>query len=113
MHQVTHLPALIQYVVPFLHRYGYFAIFLGVLFEDFGVPVPGETILVAASILAGQHVFRITDVEIVGAGCGFCFYETGQFAVQNTNGSKYGSAESGALYACQILEATSTVADGE
>lgn len=67
MHQVTHLPALIQYVVPFLHRYGYFAIFLGVLFEDFGVPVPGETILVAASILAGQHVFRITDVIIVAA----------------------------------------------
>ncbi|AUW93747.1 MAG: hypothetical protein C7B44_05210 [Sulfobacillus thermosulfidooxidans] len=65
MHHVPTLPAVIQYVVPFLDHYGYVAIFLGVFLEDFGLPLPGETILVAASILAGQHVFHITDVIVV------------------------------------------------
>ena len=33
-------------------RYGYFVVFLGVLLENAGVPVPGETILLAGAALA-------------------------------------------------------------
>jgi len=39
---------------PFIDHYGYPAIFLGVLLEDFGLPVPGETLLVAAALLASR-----------------------------------------------------------
>jgi membrane protein DedA with SNARE-associated domain len=66
-HVVASLPAVIQPVVPFLRQYGYFAVFFGVLLEDFGVPLPGETIVIAASILAAQHVFQLGDVIIFAA----------------------------------------------
>ena len=37
----------------YLDRYGYWAVFVGVLLEDFGIPMPGETILIAAATIAG------------------------------------------------------------
>ncbi len=64
MHHNVPLPSFIQAVTPFLTHYGYFAIFFGVLLEDFGVPLPGETIVLTASILAGQNVFNIVDVIV-------------------------------------------------
>lgn len=38
----------------FITEYGPWAIFLVVLLEDFGVPVPGETALITAALLASQ-----------------------------------------------------------
>jgi membrane protein DedA with SNARE-associated domain len=32
-----------------LTQYGYWAIFFAIFFEDFGIPVPGETLLITAS----------------------------------------------------------------
>jgi len=37
-----------------LTQYGYWAIFFAIFFEDFGIPVPGETLLITASIFASQ-----------------------------------------------------------
>ncbi len=62
---MSSLPSIIQPVVPFLKQYGYFAVFFGVFLEDFGVPLPGETIVVAASILAAQHIFHLSDVILI------------------------------------------------
>jgi membrane protein DedA with SNARE-associated domain len=52
--------------MPFLHHlhqfvaeYGYFAIFLLVALESAGVPMPGETALVSAAVLAGRGDFHI------------------------------------------------------
>src|SRR5262249_51656620 len=42
-----------------LSQYGYPIVFLGVLLENAGVPVPGETILLAAGFLAHQGVFSL------------------------------------------------------
>jgi membrane protein DedA with SNARE-associated domain len=39
---------------PFLHHYGYFAVGLGIFAESVGLPLPGETLLVAAAVLASQ-----------------------------------------------------------
>lgn len=64
MHHTVPLPGFIQSVKPFLAHYGYFAIFLGVLLEDFGIPLPGETIVLTASILAGQDIFNIVGVIV-------------------------------------------------
>ena len=37
-------------------RYGYFVVFFGVMLENAGVPVPGETILLAAGFFAAQGI---------------------------------------------------------
>lgn len=67
MHEsAQHLPAVIQSLIPFITRYGYLAVG-GLLFlEDFGILVPGETVLVAASVDAGLGHLNIILVFIVG-----------------------------------------------
>ncbi len=54
---------------PYLHRYGYAAIFVGTLIEGVGIPAPGLTLLVAASLLAGRGEMNIIWVGI-SAFCG-------------------------------------------
>jgi membrane protein DedA with SNARE-associated domain len=49
-----------------LNHYGYWAVLLLVLIEDFGIPVPGETILIAAAIFAGAGRLNVVTVGIVG-----------------------------------------------
>ncbi len=58
--------------------YGYVAIFLIVAMESAGIPMPGETVLVTAAILAGQGTLRIYGVigaaaagAILGDNCGY------------------------------------------
>src|SRR5215471_13703691 len=44
-----HLPGFLNSLAGPLDHFGYWAVLLFVMIEDFGVPVPGETILVAAA----------------------------------------------------------------
>ena len=46
------LPGLFGTVEPILNHYGYLAVAFFVAIEDFGIPVPGETILIAAALFA-------------------------------------------------------------
>ena len=39
--------------------YGYLAVALGILLEDFGLPTPGETLLVTGAILASAGALNI------------------------------------------------------
>jgi membrane protein DedA with SNARE-associated domain len=39
---------------PWIHHHGAAAIFVMLVFESFGVPLPGESVLIAAAILAGR-----------------------------------------------------------
>lgn len=52
---------------PYLDQYGYAAVFGGVLLEDFGLPVPGETLLIAGALLAAQGALNI--VWLLALGC--------------------------------------------
>ena len=45
---------LVHHLHEYLATYGYLAIFVIVGLESAGVPMPGETALVAAAILAGE-----------------------------------------------------------
>jgi membrane-associated protein len=57
----------------FFSRYGYWAVFFGVLLENVGVPVPGETVLLFAGFLASQGKIRIVPAMLtamVGATFG-------------------------------------------
>ena len=51
----------------FVEQYGLVVVFLVVAFESAGVPLPGETALVAAAILASQGHFSLAAVIAVGA----------------------------------------------
>jgi undecaprenyl-diphosphatase len=48
-------------------RYGYWVVFLGVMLENAGVPVPGETILLAAGFFAAQGHFHLGMVIAIAA----------------------------------------------
>ena len=49
-----------------LHHWGYLAVGALLFVEDFGVPVPGETMLIAASLYAGAGHLNIWLVAVVG-----------------------------------------------
>lgn len=67
MHQLpNNLPVLIQALAPYVENYGYFAVGLALLLEDFGLPVPGETMLVTAAFFAGIGRLDIGLVIVVG-----------------------------------------------
>jgi membrane protein DedA with SNARE-associated domain len=61
-----HLPGFLDTVGTYLGHYGYWAILLLVMVEDFGVPVPGETILIAGAIYAGAGRLNIVAVGVIG-----------------------------------------------
>jgi membrane protein DedA with SNARE-associated domain len=57
-----------------IHNYGYLAVFLAVGVESLGVPLPGETTLIAAALYAGSthrlSIVSIVAVAIAGAVVG-------------------------------------------
>jgi membrane protein DedA with SNARE-associated domain len=64
MHQ--HLPGVLHALEPTLNNYGYLAVFGLVLVEDFGIPVPGETVLILAAVYAGSGRLSIVLVALLG-----------------------------------------------
>lgn len=74
MHQLPeHIPVFIQDLRPIIDRYGYLAVVGLLLLEDFGVPSPGETVLIAAAFFAGLgqlNVFLVAIFGFIGAVIG-------------------------------------------
>jgi len=64
-----------QVLSDFFARYGYWVVFFGVMAENIGVPVPGETVLLFAGFLAYQgkiHILPAILAAITGATTGAC-----------------------------------------
>jgi membrane protein DedA with SNARE-associated domain len=59
------LPGFLEALASPLQHYGLWAIFFLVLVEDFGIPVPGETVIIAASIYAGSGRLNVVAVGVV------------------------------------------------
>ena len=59
------LPGFLASLAPVLDQYGYLAVGGLVMLEDFGVPVPGETILIAAAVYAGAGRLSVVAVGLV------------------------------------------------
>ncbi|MEU8266128.1 DedA family protein [Sphaerisporangium sp. NPDC049002] len=59
------LPGPLAHLAPLLDRYGYLVVGALVFLEDFGIPVPGETILIAASVYAGAGRLNVVGVAVV------------------------------------------------
>jgi membrane protein DedA with SNARE-associated domain len=60
------------------HTYGYWAIFLGILLENLGIPLPGETVTIVGGFLAGSDELNFWLVlgdaimgAVIGGTCGY------------------------------------------
>ena len=51
-----------QFLGPYLSSYGYPVLFAVIFIESFGVPAPGQTLLIAAAVLASQGKLNIAAV---------------------------------------------------
>ena len=60
------------------HQYGYWAVFGGILLENLGIPLPGETVTLVGGFLAGSgqlnYWFVLTSAifgAVIGGTCGY------------------------------------------
>src|SRR5690348_4587868 len=60
------LPGFLNSLAGPLDNFGYWAVLALVMIEDFGIPVPGETVLIAASVYAGVGRLNIVVVGLIG-----------------------------------------------
>ncbi len=81
----------------FVADYGYFAVFLGIFLEDFGLPTPGETMLIAGSVLASRGALNIIWLlpvawlaAVTGDSIGFFIGKTGGHRLLVRFGGKIG-----------------------
>lgn len=68
----------IENIQQFAHNYGYWAIFWGILLENLGLPIPGETVTLVGGFLAGSHELSYWLVlanaiagAVIGGICGY------------------------------------------
>jgi undecaprenyl-diphosphatase len=54
-------------VLSLIEHYGYLVVFFGVMLESTGVPLPGETILLASGLLAQQGHIDVGDAIVFGS----------------------------------------------
>ena len=64
--QAKPLPGVFHHFEGTLHDWGYLAVAGFLFLEDFGIPLPGETMLIAASLYAGAGHLNVFVVGIVG-----------------------------------------------
>lgn len=57
-----HLPGWLLGILPALQQYGLPGLFVGVFVESFGLPVPGETMIIFFATMAGAGQFSVASV---------------------------------------------------
>ena len=60
------LPGVLNSLAAPLDHFGYWAVLLLVMVEDFGIPVPGESVLIVASVYAGAGRLNVVAVGVIG-----------------------------------------------
>ncbi|HTZ23926.1 MAG TPA: DedA family protein [Streptosporangiaceae bacterium] len=60
------LPGFLNSLASPLNHYGLWAILVLVFLEDFGIPVPGETVLIAGAVYAGSGRLNVVAVGCIG-----------------------------------------------
>jgi membrane protein DedA with SNARE-associated domain len=90
----------IEHFRHFVTDYGYLAVFLGIFLEDFGLPTPGETMLIAGAILASHGSLNIAwllpiawAAAISGDSIGYLIGATGGHKLLLRHGEKVGITE--------------------
>ncbi|PMB53627.1 DedA family protein [Fischerella thermalis CCMEE 5201] len=82
------------------HEYGYWAIFFGILLENLGIPIPGETVTLVGGFLAGSHELNYWLVlgdavtgAVIGGVCGYWIGRTGGWSMLVRFGSLFRFSE--------------------
>lgn len=93
MHGKAKLPGFLESLAPLLDHWGYLAV-AGLLFaENFGLPLPGETVLIAASVYAGAGQLSVVAVALTGFAAAVAGQEVG-YVIGRSGGhalvSRYG-----------------------
>lgn len=74
----------LENIQEFAHHYGYWAIFLGILLENLGIPLPGETVTLVGGFLAGSNELNywiVLSIAVSGAVIGgICGYWIGRLS---------------------------------
>jgi membrane protein DedA with SNARE-associated domain len=77
--------------------YGYLAVALGILLEDFGLPTPGETLLITGAILASAGALNIYALlllawlgAVIGDNIGYFIGRTGGHRLMLRYGARFG-----------------------
>jgi membrane protein DedA with SNARE-associated domain len=88
-------------VAPYLERYGYAAVVGALLLESFGLPLPGETMLIAGSALAAEGQLHLVPLlacawaaAVVGDNLGFAIGRFGGRRLILRYGARIGITES-------------------
>ncbi|MGF1740754.1 DedA family protein [Vibrio profundum] len=76
---MIHIHDLIQSMKPLLEHYGYFALIVSVFFEGMGIPLPGQSVLITASIMSSENVMNLPMVMTIGWIACFCGNTAGYF----------------------------------
>ena len=82
------LPGFLHTLEPALNRFGYIGITGLVFAEDFGVPVPGETVLILGAIYAGAGRMSIVLVALMGF-CAALLGDNVAFAIGHFGGRQF------------------------
>jgi membrane protein DedA with SNARE-associated domain len=89
-----------EWILQIFEQYGYWAVFLGVMLENAGLPVPGETMLLAGAVLAHFDRLRLLWVilaavagAILGDNMGFLIGRWGGRTLAVRHGWKVGLTE--------------------
>ncbi|BCN23381.1 membrane protein [Vibrio alfacsensis] len=75
---MEHINDLLMAMKPLLEQYGYLALIVSIFLEGLGIPMPGQSLMIAASIISSEHVMNLTAVMVVswlscflGNTCGY------------------------------------------
>jgi membrane protein DedA with SNARE-associated domain len=63
---MTEFGHLLGMLEPYVHQYGVAAVFLILMLESLGLPLPGESLLIVASILAGRGGLSYVALFLAG-----------------------------------------------
>lgn len=87
MKQFPTIAPYVRAVAPYIQQYGYWAIFFSIFLEDFGLPMPGETVLIICSFFAILGKLDLVYVGILGF-LGAVFGDNTGFAIGYYGGRK-------------------------
>jgi membrane protein DedA with SNARE-associated domain len=97
---VSELHPAIALVGPYLERYGYGAVFGALLLESFGLPLPGEAMLIAGAALAAEGELHLLPLlacawlaAVLGDNIGFAIGHFGGRRLIVRHGARIGITE--------------------
>lgn len=87
-------------IEPYLHEYGYVAVILGVFFESLGLPLPGESLVIASALLAAEGTLSVVPLagcvwvaSVLGDNCGYLIGRFGGRKLVLRHGARIGITE--------------------